>query len=165
MTVSERLATFRVHAPAQGPADDRRPVSFNGERDALRGDDMHDRSLHLPIRRGLLGRCPACGEGKLFQGFLTLRPRCDHCGLDYAFADSGDGPAVFVILFAGFVVVFAALAVEFAYQPPYWVHALLWLPLIALTTLAPLRPLKGLMIALQYHHQAAEGRRSRDDRP
>ena len=112
----------------------------------------------LPIARGLRGRCPRCGEGKLFQGFLTLRPRCDHCGLDYGFADAGDGPAVFVILLGGALVVFAALITEVAYQPPYWVHAVLWVPLILLVTLAPLRPIKGLMIAVQYHHRAQEGR-------
>src|SRR5918993_16931 len=83
-----------------------------------------------PIVTALTCRCPACGEGKLFQGFLTTRPRCEPCGLDYAFIDSGDGPAVFIILAAGFVVVFAALIVEFVYQPPFWLHALLWLPLI-----------------------------------
>ena len=103
-------------------------------------------------------RCPRCGKGRLFEGFLTLRPACEACGLDYGFADSGDGPAVFVIFFAGFVVVFAALLVEVMYQPPFWLHALLWGPLILLTTLAPLRPAKGLMIALQFHHKAAEGR-------
>jgi uncharacterized protein (DUF983 family) len=65
---------------------------------------------------------------------------------------------VFVILIGGFIVVFAAMITEFLYQPPYWVHAALWLPLILIVTLAPLRPIKGLMIALQYHHRAAEGR-------
>ena len=70
---------------------------------------------------------------------------------------------MFVIFISGFIVVFAALGVEFAYQPPYWLHALLWLPLIALTTLGPLRPIKGVMIALQYHHAAAEGRLSSGD--
>jgi len=110
------------------------------------------------ISRGLRGRCPQCGEGHLFQGFLTLRPACERCGLDYSFADAGDGPAVFVILLGGFIVVFAAMVVEFLYQPPYWVHAALWLPLILLLTLGPLRPIKGLLIALQYHHKAQEGR-------
>jgi uncharacterized protein (DUF983 family) len=116
-------------------------------------------SLRLPIARGLACRCPRCGEGKLFAGFLTLKPRCDKCGLDYSFVDAADGPAVFVIFISGFIVVFAALIVEFVYQPPYWLHAVLWLPLILITTLLPLRPVKGLMIALQYHHRAAEGRR------
>ncbi len=111
-----------------------------------------------PIVAGLTCRCPACGKGKLFQGFLNLRPRCEHCGLDYAAMDSGDGPAVFIILLAGFVVVFAALVIEIVYQPPFWLHAVLWLPLILAVTLLPLRPMKSLMVALQYHHKAAEGR-------
>ena len=124
-----------------------------------------DRSLQVPIMRGVSSRCPRCGKGKLFEGFLSLKPRCENCGLDYSFVDSGDGPAVFVIFFAGFLVVFAALGVEVAYAPPFWVHAVLWIPLILITTLAPLRPMKGLMIAVQYHHKAAEGRLVGGDGP
>src|SRR5262245_56202935 len=122
-----------------------------------------DRSLATSIMRGLRARCPRCGEGRLYQGFLTLRPTCECCGLDYSFPDAADGPAVFDSFISGFVVLFAALGVEVAYQPPYWVHAVLWLPLIGLTTLGPLRPIKGVMIALQYHHKAAEGRLSSSD--
>ncbi|MSO67755.1 MAG: DUF983 domain-containing protein [Pseudolabrys sp.] len=121
----------------------------------------HVTPTELPIGRGLRGRCPACGKGRLFQGFLTLCPRCESCELDFSFADAGDGPAVFVILIGGAIVVFAALITEVAYQPPYWLHAMLWLPLILLVTLTPLRPIKGLLIALQYHHKAAEGRLQR----
>jgi uncharacterized protein (DUF983 family) len=101
----------------------------------------------------------------MFSGFLGLAPRCEACGLDYSFVDAGDGPAVFVILFAGFVVVGGALVVETLYAPPLWVHAVLWLPLILLTTLVPLRAVKGVLIALQYHHKAAEGRLQRRDEP
>jgi uncharacterized protein (DUF983 family) len=115
--------------------------------------------------RGLRGRCPRCGEGKLFRGFLGLRQVCDRCMLDYGFADAGDGPAVFVVLIGGFIVVFAAMIVEVVYAPPYWVHALLWIPLILLVTLAPLRPLKGVLIALQFHHKAAEGHLEQRSRP
>jgi uncharacterized protein (DUF983 family) len=110
-----------------------------------------------PFATGPICRCPRCGKGHLFTGFLTLRPRCEVCGLDYSFVDAGDGPAVFIMLFAGFIVVAAALIVEVTYQPPFWVHAVLWAPLILLTTIGPLRPMKGLLIALQYHHKAAEG--------
>jgi uncharacterized protein (DUF983 family) len=115
-------------------------------------------TLSGAILAGLSCRCPRCARGKLFQGFLTLRPRCDACGLDYSFADAGDGPAVFIMFFAGFIVVGAALITEVLYQPPFWVHAVLWLPLIIIVTIGPLRPMKGLMIALQYYHKAAEGR-------
>ena len=112
-----------------------------------------------------MGRCPRCGEGRLFRGFLALRSRCERCDLDFSFADSADGPAFFVMFFAGFVVAGSALVVEVLYAPPYWVHALLWGPLILLTTLVPLRPLKGLLIALQYHHKAAESRFTGGDAP
>ena len=114
-----------------------------------------------PFATGLAGRCPRCGKGALFSGYLSLKPRCESCDLDYGFIDAGDGPAIFVILFAGFVVVGCALAVEVTFQPPYWLHAVLWIPLILLVTLVPLRATKGLLIALQYHHRAAEGRLDR----
>ncbi len=117
---------------------------------------------HIPLattlRAGILSRCPRCGSGKLFSGYLTVAPRCDVCKLDYGFADSGDGPAVFIILIAGFVVVAAALIVEVMYQPPYWVHAVLWLPLTVVLCLGLLRPFKAMLIALQYRHKAEEGR-------
>jgi len=115
-------------------------------------------NTYLPIARGLRCRCPRCGEGKLFSGLATLRPKCENCGLDYDFADAGDGPAVFVILIGGALLVFAALLTEVLYQPPYWLHAALWLPTILIVTLLPLRLIKGVLIALQYHHKAAPGR-------
>jgi uncharacterized protein (DUF983 family) len=108
--------------------------------------------------RGLACRCPRCGQGKLYASFLTLRPSCEACGLDYAFIDSGDGPAIFIIMIAGAIVVGCALVVEIKYQPPLWLHAVLWLPLILVTTLLPLRSMKSLLTALQFHHKAAEGR-------
>lgn len=114
-----------------------------------------------PFSAGLGCKCPRCGKGKLFSGFLDLAPSCDKCGLDYSFADAGDGPAVFVILFAGFVVVALAFWVEATYSPPLWVHALLWIPLTLIVSLGMLRPLKGLMVALQYRNKAAEGRLDR----
>jgi len=107
--------------------------------------------------RGIACRCPRCGKGKLYSGFLTLAPRCQACGLDFAFIDAGDGPAIFVIMLAGAIVVAAALIVEVKYQPPFWVHAALWLPLIVVTTILPLRSMKALLVALQFHHKAAEG--------
>jgi uncharacterized protein (DUF983 family) len=114
-------------------------------------------TLSQIVMRGLACKCPRCGEGKLYSGFLTLAPRCEVCDLDYAFIDAGDGPAVFIIMIAGFIVVGAALVVEMKYQPPFWVHAALWGPLIMATTLLPLRSMKALLIDLQYHHKAAEG--------
>src|SRR2546423_12818556 len=103
-----------------------------------------ERTLTTPIRRGLACRCPRCGKGRLFAGFLTLAPRCEACGLDYAFVDSADGPAFFVMFISGFLVVAAALLVEVAYQPPFWGHAALWPPPLVITTIPPLRAVEGL---------------------
>lgn len=111
-----------------------------------------------PFASGLKGRCPRCGEGRMFDGFLALAPKCGACGLDYDFADSADGPAVFIMFIVGFVVVGLALWVEFTFEPPIWLHLSMWFPLTAILSLALARPLKGLMIALQYHHRAEEGR-------
>lgn len=121
-------------------------------------DDHSHPTVFETALRGLACKCPRCGKGKLFSGFLTLRPNCAVCGLDYAFIDAGDGPAIFIIMIAGAIVVASALIVEVKYQPPFWVHAALWIPLILVTTLWPLRAMKSLLIALQYHHKAAPGR-------
>ena len=104
------------------------------------------------------GRCPRCSQGRLFDGFLRLKPNCSDCGLDYGFADSGDGPAAFVILLIGIVIVGLALWLEVTVGPPLWVHLTLWLPLTVILCLPPMRLLKGLMIGLQYRNKAAEGR-------
>ena len=113
-----------------------------------------------PIGAGLAGRCPRCGQGRLFRGYLKVRPRCETCDLDFAFADSGDGPAIFIMMIVGFIVVGGALTVEILYRPPMWVHLALWIPLTLLLALGCLRPLKGLMIAQQYARGAREGRLS-----
>ncbi|PYE90605.1 DUF983 domain-containing protein [Phyllobacterium leguminum] len=111
-----------------------------------------------PIRAGILGRCPRCGEGRLFEGYLNTAKSCNKCGLDYSFADSGDGPAAFVILIVGFLVVGLALWMEVALNPPLWVHFILWVPLAIILSLAFLRCIKGILITLQYSNKAAQGR-------
>ena len=111
-----------------------------------------------PYATGLAGRCPRCGQGKMLGGLLTVAPTCDVCGLDFKFADAGDGPAVFVTLIAGFVVLGLALWVELKYEPPMWVHLVIFLPLTAIVCIGMLRPLKGLLVALQYRNKAEQGR-------
>lgn len=111
-----------------------------------------------PLLTGLKGTCPRCGEGKLFHNFLTLNPRCTHCGLDFTFIDAGDGPAVFVTLIGGFIVLGLALWTELTYEPPIWVHIVLFFPLTVLICGGLLRPLKGWLIAMQYKHKAEQGR-------
>ncbi len=114
-----------------------------------------------PLRAGLTGRCPRCGEGKLFDGFLDVAERCGACDLDLGQQNSGDGAAFFIILILGFVVVGLALVVETTYAPPMWLHLLLWFPLILGGSLGLLRPFKATLIALQYKHRV--GFESDDD--
>jgi uncharacterized protein (DUF983 family) len=107
---------------------------------------------------GLKGCCPRCGQGPLFKDFVALAPACSVCGLDYGFADSADGPAVFISLIGGFIVLGAALWTELAFEPPMWVHMAVFLPLTVIVCLGLLRPLKGLLVARQYQTKAEEGR-------
>lgn len=111
-----------------------------------------------PWTTGPLGRCPRCGEGRLFRGFLTLADRCGVCGLDYGYADPADGPAVFVQLFACVPGVVFILMLEVLASPPWWVHLAVGVPVLALTTVLPLRPLKGWLVASQFFYRAREGR-------
>lgn len=101
-------------------------------------------------------RCPRCGQGPLYTGLLTVREHCTVCGLDLRQADTGDGPAVFVMFFLSIVVVGLGAWVEFTFSPPLWVHVVLWpIPTLALA-IAVMRPAKALMVALQYRTRASE---------
>lgn len=101
-------------------------------------------------------RCPRCGKGKLFTGVLTLRPVCPVCGLDLGGADTGDAGAVGVIIVLGAIVLCLAFWVEFRFEPPLWVHAILWpavtIPLAILIT----RPVKAALVAAQFRHRPTE---------
>jgi uncharacterized protein (DUF983 family) len=109
------------------------------------------------LKAGLGCRCPRCGKGNVFKGFLDFNSGCSECDLDFSGFENGDGPAVFIILILGFIVVGLALVVEVNYEPPLWLHALLWGPMIIGGSIGMLRPMKGLMIAVQYFHNAKEG--------
>ncbi|MGA3304545.1 MAG: DUF983 domain-containing protein [Stellaceae bacterium] len=106
------------------------------------------------LAAALFCRCPRCGRGKLFNGLLKVVPRCSVCGLDFAAEDAGDGPAVFVVLILGALIVAGALLVEIVFSPPFWVHIVLWPPLALAGTILLLRPLKAGLIALQYRLRA-----------
>jgi len=114
-------------------------------------------SLVSPFAAGWACRCPRCGEGALFSGFLKVAPVCDSCGLDLKFADSGDGPAVFVIFAVAPIVIVLAFIVEALFHPAPWMHLLLWIPTIIILSLLFLRPFKATMIALQYQRDAGQG--------
>lgn len=114
-------------------------------------------SLVSPFAAGLFCKCPRCGEGDLFSGYLKLAPRCESCGLDFDFADSGDGPSIFVIFAVGPIVVILALITDTLFHLAPWMHLVLWIPTILVLTLLLLRPFKAVMIALQYQRGAGQG--------
>ena len=101
-------------------------------------------------------RCPRCGEGALFTGVLTLRPACPICGLDLTEADTGDGAAVFIILLLGALMVGLAFWVEFRFNPPLWVHAVLWPALTIPLAIALMRPIKAALVYQQYRNRRSE---------
>ncbi|MEW5424619.1 DUF983 domain-containing protein [Amorphus sp. 3PC139-8] len=123
---------------------------------------MADKTTHWPPldpwRVGIRGRCPRCGQGHLFSGFLKLAPGCEVCGLSYDFADPADGPAFFVVCFFCVPSVFFAVWAEVAFQPSIWFHVFVSLPIILLTCIPPLRPLKGWLVASQFYYKAEEGK-------
>lgn len=111
-----------------------------------------------PIVSGLTCRCPRCGEGKLFDGFLTLAKSCETCGLDLSFADPADGPAFFVMSGVGIVVISLFAWAEVVLRPPPWVHLLTTFPALIIGCLATLRPVKAWLVASQFFHKAEEAR-------
>ena len=119
---------------------------------------MADGTYYPPVsvlKAGFLFRCPRCGRGKLFRGYLRVADRCRACAFELKQHYSADGPAVFVMFIVGAIVVALAFWLEFTHAPPYWLHAVLWLPAITVLSLVLLRPAKALLIALQYRHRAA----------
>jgi uncharacterized protein (DUF983 family) len=121
-------------------------------------DDRHY-ATQPPLSVGLAGRCPRCGQGRLFDGPLKIAPACRACGLE--FHDPGDGAAMFVILIGNFLILGAALWFEFTLSPPFWLHLVIWPLLIIVLCVVSLRLIKGVLVALQFKHEAAEGRLER----
>jgi uncharacterized protein (DUF983 family) len=111
-----------------------------------------------PIVAGLACRCPNCGKGPLFAGFLAVRESCATCGFDLRKADSGDGPTVFIILIVGAVVCFGALICDVALHPPIWLDLVVWPLMAILLSVVLLRPFKGVLVAMQFHNRASEAR-------
>ncbi|HEX5006871.1 MAG TPA: DUF983 domain-containing protein [Hyphomonadaceae bacterium] len=111
-----------------------------------------------PISAGLRCRCPSCGVGQLYRGFLKFKDQCDACGADFTVADIGDGASFFVMWIALIFVVPAAMILELMVSPPLWVHVILWVPAIVVVCLVLLRPFKATLFALQWKHKAGEAR-------
>jgi uncharacterized protein (DUF983 family) len=108
------------------------------------------------LEAALKCRCPRCGKGRLFRNLLEVRARCEHCDLDLAQNDSGDGAAALVILVLGAIIVALAFWIEFHFHPPLWVHAILWPLIIVPLAVAMIRPTKAALIAMQYRHRSTE---------
>ncbi len=111
-----------------------------------------------PFSTGLKGRCPQCGEGSLFNGFLTFAKNCEGCGADFSIENAGDGPAVFIILLAGIIIIPLALAFQLITDAPMWLTLMIWIPILTVFCLGLLRPMRGIMFNLQWVHQAREAR-------
>ena len=109
-----------------------------------------------PVDVALRAVCPRCGRGRLFRGLLTVVECCAVCRLDLRGNDAGDGPAVFVILGLGAIVMMLVFWVEFRFEPPWWLHVLIWLPLTFALSVGLLRILKALLINQQYIHRSTE---------
>nr|WP_310089369.1 MULTISPECIES: DUF983 domain-containing protein [unclassified Sphingopyxis] len=109
-------------------------------------------------RAALFGLCPECGAKTLFDGPVKFQAHCRACGLDYGRYNVGDGPAAFLTLIIGALLVVLALSLDAAIQPPLWVHVLLWVPLTAAAVVYGLRVAKGALLASEHQRQAAEGR-------
>lgn len=126
----------------------------------------HSKKGQPPIwRAALFATCPECGAPGLFDGAARFRERCPSCGLDYGSYNVGDGPAAFLTLIIGALVIGLALGVDFAFAPPLWVHVLLWVPLTAAAVVYGLRVGKAALLASEHQRQAAEGKLSNDGEP
>lgn len=107
-------------------------------------------TMMTALKRGFFGRCPNCGEGKLFRKFLKVADRCDECGEEFHHHRADDFPAYIVIFIVGHILVPLVLITETHYAPPYWVHMALWPTLVVVLSLALLQPVKGAIVALQW---------------
>jgi len=112
------------------------------------------------LSTALKGRCPRCGKGSLFQGYIRVAPQCPVCGLSLAGNDTGDGPAFFIMLPLCIITAISALLLDRLVGPPMWVHMVVWPVFIALFVGASLRPVKAIMIGLQYRYRDIENDQS-----
>ena len=102
------------------------------------------------IYAGIHSVCPRCGVGHIFRHILDVSQECPHCQLDLSELDTGDGPAFLAIVLVGGIITALAGIVELAFSPPFWVHAILWIPLILIASILTLRIFKGALLASQY---------------
>lgn len=109
----------------------------------------------------LSGLCPRCGARSLFAGIARFSEKCASCGLDFSDFNVGDGPAAFLTLIVGTLVVILAIWVQLAFEPAFWVHVVLWVPLTVILTVGGLRVAKGALLASEYRNRAREAGRDK----
>ena len=108
------------------------------------------RDVWTSIKRGFRGRCPRCGEGKLFRAFLKVDNNCSVCDLDFTPHRADDPPAYLVIVIVGHIVVPIALMIETNYAPPVALQLAIYLPVTLIASLALLQPVKGAVVGMQW---------------
>ena len=108
------------------------------------------RPVFRSMLRGFAFRCPKCGKGQLFNGYLSTAERCGSCNLQLSHHRADDAPPYFTMVIVGHVIVGLVLYAEMVYSPPVWLHMALWLPLTLIMSLALMRPIKGAIIGLQW---------------
>lgn len=131
-------------------------------RTKLSSDDPKPKGQPPIGRAALFGLCPECGAPTLFDGPVRFAERCRACGLDFQRYNVGDGPAAFLTMIVGALIVVAALVVDFAFAPPLWLHVVIWAPLTAAAVVFGLRIAKAALLASEHQRQAAEGRRAEE---
>lgn len=127
------------------------PVSTNlaEGRDASQAS-RSERSTQQALWRGAMGRCPACGVGRMFSSYLKVAPKCTHCGEELHHQRADDAPAYFTMVIVGHIVVAGVLMMERALVPPTWVQLAVWLPMTAIMSLLLLPVVKGMLVGLQW---------------
>ncbi|CAN5642208.1 DUF983 domain-containing protein [soil metagenome] len=111
-----------------------------------------------PVQAALKGLCPRCGASTLFVGPIAFAPKCRSCGLDFGMFNVGDGPAAFLTLILGTVIVGLAVWLQLAFDPPLWVQMVVWIPVALALTILALRIAKAALIGAEYRNAAREGR-------
>jgi len=113
------------------------------------------------VQTGLRCACPRCGQGKLFTGLLKIRDRCEVCDFDFGRLNADDGPAFFIIVLYSAIILPLAAWFQFAFEPPIWVHLVVWLPIIVVGAILLMRPFKAWLVAQQYKHNVDDADETR----
>ncbi len=114
------------------------------------GEPQMARPVFRSMLRGAACRCPKCGTGRLFDGYLSTADRCSACRLELHHHRADDAPPYFTMVIVGHVIIGLVLYAEMSFSPPVWVHMAIWLPLALTMSLALMRPIKGAIVSIQW---------------